>query len=86
MANTTTKRTTVPIPVDDPTPDSVWVQQARDSFEAYAVSWSLILLEFRDLGEGDPADYTEAAKQLGRPAADFRWRIFEGVFTRDLGA
>jgi hypothetical protein len=76
-------RTVIPVPRDAAVSDAVTVWLARESFDRKAASDALVLAEFSDAGEMPPDDVPpKAEKQLGRPATDFVWRVFEGVGRR----
>ena len=83
MAYTRTYHTIIPIARDGQVDDSVTVWLTRESFERKAAGDALVLTDFTDLGEVDPADISpKAEKQLGRPATDFVWRSFTGTGAR----
>ena len=76
-------RTVVPVPQDQAVDESVLVWLTRESFDRKARSDALTIVEFIDLGEVAPEDIPpKVDKQLGRPAAEFVWRAFEGVGRR----
>ena len=76
-------RTIVPIPKDQPADDDVLVWLTRESFDRQAEADALTIIEFTDAGEVAAEDIPpKADKQLGKPAAEFVWRAFEGVAQR----
>ena len=80
-------RSIVPIPRDQHAHDAVAVWLTRESFDRAAAADCLQLVEFTDLGELAAADIPpKVDKQLGRPAGDFTWRLFEGVARRAADA
>lgn len=59
----------------------VWL--TRESFDRKAAQDSLIITEFTDAGTMAAEDVPpKVDKQLGKPATEFVWRVFEGVGTR----
>lgn len=77
-------RTIVPVPqADAAAQDDLLLWLTRESFDRAAEADLLAIVEFTDAGEMDPADVPpKMEKQLGRPATEFVWRIFEGVGRR----
>lgn len=77
-------RTVVPIPVATAAEqDTLTVWLTRESFDRAAAAASLVLAEFLDLGTMLPEDVPpKAEKQLGAPATEFVWRVFEGIGVR----
>jgi len=76
-------RTIVPVPQDQAAQDKLVVWLTRESFDRAAAADALALVEFTDVGTMDPADVPpKAEKQLGAPATEFVWRVFEGVGRR----
>lgn len=83
---TVTRRSVFPIATDvEPADAEMQATQlkwlAHESCLEYAAREGVQLLEFRVCPDGDPADYAATARALGRPATDFRWHVYEGVFT-----
>ncbi len=59
----------------------VWL--TRESFQRQAAGDCLVLRDFVDLGELDPSDVPPKTEQrMGIPAAEYVWRVFEGVGVR----
>lgn len=76
-------RTIVPVPRKALVSDAVVVWLTRESFDRAAAAEALVLVEFTDAGQLDPADIPpKAEKQLDAPATDFTWRLFEGLAER----
>lgn len=76
-------RAVVPIPRDQDTDEATLIWLTRESFDRQAAADSLTIVTFTDEGEVAPEDIPpKAEKQLGKPAADFVWRAFEGVGAR----
>lgn len=77
-------RTVVPVPVVQAAEqDALVVWLTRESFDRAAAGDALKIVEFLDLGVMAPEDISpKAEKQLGAPATDFAWRVFEGVGAR----
>lgn len=75
-------RTIVPIPREDSAEQElIWL--TRESFDRKAAGDALRIVEFTDHGEVAAEDIPPTAdRDLGRPATDFRWRLFEGVGER----
>ncbi|MGX9669916.1 hypothetical protein [Mycobacterium sp. HM-7] len=80
-------KTVVPVLVDQHTDedDAMLVWLTRESFDREAASEYLVITEFEDLGDLDPSEVSPQTERevLKRPVADFRWRFFRGVATRD---
>ena len=80
-------KTVVPVLADQHTAedDAVLVWLTRESFVREAESEYLVLAEFEDLGVMDPSEVSPQTERevLKRPAADFRWRYFRGIATRE---
>ena len=76
-------RTIVPVPRDEPADEPTLVWLTRESFDRKATADALVIVSFTDAGEVAAEDIPpKAEKQLGRPAAEFVWRAFEGVGER----
>lgn len=76
-------RTVIPIPRDQPADEPTLLWLMRESFDHKAAADALVIVNFADVGEVAAEDIPpKADKQLGRPAADFVWRAFEGVGAR----
>lgn len=76
-------RTVVPVLPDQAAQNDLLVWLTRESFDRKAAADALAIVEFVDAGTMAPEDIPpKADKQLGRPAADFTWRVFEGVGER----
>lgn len=76
-------RTIVPVPQNQTAQNDVLVWLTRESFDRAAAADALTLSEFNDLGEIEPTDIPpKVEKQLGKPATEFAWRVFEGVGER----
>ena len=76
-------RTVIPILRDEAVDEPTLVWLTRESFDRKAKADALVIVEFIDAGEVAPEDIPpKADKQLGRPAADYVWRAFEGVGER----
>ena len=76
-------RTVVPVPRGEVVDEPVLVWLTRESFDRKARADALVIVDFTDLGEVPPEDIPpKVDKQLGRPAADYVWRAFEGVGER----
>ncbi|BBZ65828.1 hypothetical protein MINS_12570 [Mycolicibacterium insubricum] len=86
MAYTRQLRTVIPVLADQHTDadDQTLVWLVRESFEREAAGEELVLTDWRDCGDMDPADVPPKTERdfLKRPATDFRWRMFEAVATR----
>ncbi|MCC9182559.1 hypothetical protein [Mycolicibacterium mageritense] len=87
MAYTRQLRTVVPVLISEHTKerDVMLVWLVRESFEREAASQGLVITEWRDGGDMDPLDVSPQTERevLKRPATDYRWRMFEGVATRE---
>lgn len=78
-----TYRTTVPVLRDEAVDEQQLLWLTAESFSRAAEADALVLSEFTDLGEVLPEDIPpKVEKQMGRPAADYVWRSFEGVGVR----
>lgn len=78
-------RTVIPVERGKPIDDDVLVWLTRESFELLAARKGLVLVEFTQ-STLRPSDIPPAVdKQIGRAAADFNWRVFEGVGERATG-
>lgn len=76
-------RAIVPIPRDEGADDQVAVWLTRESFDRAAAADSLRITAFTDLGELPATNIPpKVDKQLGRPAGEFIWRLFEAVGRR----
>lgn len=76
-------RTVIPVPRDQAVDEPTLVWLTRESFDHKAATEALVIVDFQDAGEVPPEDIPpKADKQLGRPAAEFIWRAFEGVGER----
>lgn len=76
-------RTVVPVPHEQAADDQTVVWLTRESFDRKAAADALVIVEFIDAGEMLAEDIPpKAEKQLGQPATDFVWRVFEGVGQR----
>lgn len=76
-------RTIVPVPRGEDVDQELLVWLTRESFTRAAEADSLVVVNFIDGGEVAPDDIPpKAEKQLGKPAAEFVWRLFEGVGQR----
>ncbi len=80
-------RTVIPLPQDQAATDELLVWLTRESFDRKAASDALVITEFTDDGVVPPEDIPpKVEKQLGRPATDFVWRVFEAVGERAKNA
>lgn len=80
-------RTIVPVPQDQAGDGDVLVWLTRESFDRAAAADSLVIVDFTDGGEMATDDIPpKVEKQLGKPATDFVWRVFEGVGERPPSA
>lgn len=76
-------RTLIPIPRDEAADDQAVVWLTRESFDRTATADCLRIVDFTDLGEVAAAEIPpKVDKQLGRPASDYIWRLFEAVARR----
>jgi hypothetical protein len=75
-------RTVIPV-LKGLTLDQELVWLTRESFDRKAATDALVIVEFTDLGTVPAEDIPpKAEKQLGKPATEFVWRVFEGVGAR----
>lgn len=90
MAYTRQMRTVVPVLTSEHTEelDAVLVWLVRESFDREAADQGLVLAEWRDCGDMDPAEVSPQTERevLRRPATDYRWRMFEGIATRAVAS
>lgn len=90
MAYTRELRTVVPVLAAEHTEedDEILVWLVRESFEREAAGQGLVITKWRDAGDMDPADVSPQTERevLKRPATDYRWRMFEGVATREVSS
>lgn len=86
MAYTKQLRTVVPVLVAEHTDelDAILVWLVRESFDREAASQGLVVTNWRDAGDMDPAEVSPQTERevLRRPATDYRWRMFEGTAVR----
>lgn len=87
MAYVKRYRAIVPVPQADAAAQNdllLWL--TRESFDRAATADVLTIIEFVDAGEMDPTGVPpKVEEQLGRPATEFVWRVFEGVGRRPDG-